>query len=112
MRLSWPRDDDKRRAIIGHFPPSVMCARPGTNFFFINTAGQDIELYRRLAPQVEHLPEADPSPGLWNQSELRASHMDLVYYCKSKRHPGIDQVYFHSAHCRYSHQSTILPTSR
>jgi hypothetical protein len=72
----------------------MICVRPGTNFFFINTTGQDVELYSRLAPQVEHLPEAEPSPDLWNQSQLKASHMDLVHYCKSQWFSVINQLYF------------------
>jgi hypothetical protein len=94
MRLSWPRDDDKRRAIIGDFPPAMMCGMPGTNFSFINTTSWDVELYSRLASQVEQLPGAEPSPDLWNQSQLGASHMDLVRYCKSKWHPVIHQSNF------------------
>jgi hypothetical protein len=92
MRLSWPRDDDKRRAIIGDFPPAMMCGMPGTNFSFINTTSWDVELYSRLASQVEQLPEAESSPDLWNQSQLGASHIDLVRYCKSKWHPVIHQL--------------------
>jgi hypothetical protein len=87
MRLSWPRDDDKRRAIIGDHPRAMMCGMPGTNFSFINTTWRDVEIYSRLASQVEHLPEAELSPDLWNQSQLGASHIDLVRYCKSKWHP-------------------------
>jgi hypothetical protein len=71
MRLSWPRDDDKRRAIIGDFPPAMMCGMPGTNFSFINTTSWDVELYSR---------------------QLGASHIDLVRYCKSKWHPVIHQL--------------------
>lgn len=87
MRLSWPRDDDKRRTITGDLPPVVMRARPGTNLFFINTTSRDVVLHSRLSPQMEPLPEAETSPDQWRQPQLRASQMDLVHYCKLETAP-------------------------
>ena len=114
MRLSWPRDDDKRRAIMGDLPQVMMRVRPETNLFFINTTWREVELHSRRSLQVEPLPEAEPSSDLWRQPQLRASHMDLVHYCKFETAPCMLLInnIIHLAHHRYPHQSIIPPTSR
>lgn len=114
MRLSWPRDDDKRRAILADLPEVMMRVRPETNLFFINTTLRDVELYSRRSPQVEPLSEAEPSPDLWRQPQLTASHMDLVYYCKFETAPSLLLInnIIHLTYYIYPHQSIIPPTSR
>ena len=87
MRLSWPRDDDKRRAITGGLPLVEMRASPAANLLFINTTWQDIERHNRLLPQMKPLPEREPSPDLWRQPQQSVSHMDLVHYCKLEMPP-------------------------
>ena len=87
MRLSWPRDNDKRRAITGDLPSVATHAIPETSHFFINTTWGDVELHGRLSPQMEPVPEAESSPDLWMQHQLRASHMDLLHYCKLETAP-------------------------
>jgi hypothetical protein len=82
MRLSWPRDGDKRRAITMDLLPLVTRARAGTNPFFINTTWRDVELHTRISPQTNSLPETETSSELWRQPQLSASHMNLVHHCK------------------------------
>jgi len=88
MRLSWPRDDDKKRAIMGDLPQVTMRVRPKTNSFFINTTCRDVELYSHQPPQMEPLPGAEPSLAPYRQPELRASHMELLHYCKFETAPN------------------------
>lgn len=83
MRLSWPRDDDKKRAITMDLPPVVMRARP-TNLFFINTTWRDVELHNDILPHMEPLPEAEAFPNLWRYHQVRTSDTDLIHYCKLK----------------------------
>ncbi len=78
MRLSWPRDNDKKRAMIATLPPGVANRRQNRNLFFINTALRDIELYRSLSPQMQSL---QPIPNL-RQPQQEVNHADLVHYCE------------------------------
>lgn len=80
MRLSWPKDDDTRRAIS---TPLVMRQSVGTNLPFINTTLRDVELYRHLSLQLQPRHLVQPSPDLWKQPQLIADHTDLLHYCKS-----------------------------
>lgn len=113
MRLSWPRDDDKRRAIKGDLPQAMMRVGPETNLFFINTTGRDVELHRRQSPHVEPLPEAEPSLDLWRQPQLTANHIDLVHYCKVERaYLLLIDSCIHLAHYKYPHQFIIPHISR
>ena len=72
---------------MGDLPQVMMRVRPETNLFFINTTWREVELHSRRSLQVEPLPEAEPSSDLWRQPQLRASHMDLVHYCKFETAP-------------------------
>lgn len=82
MRLSWPKDDDKRR-VTSSSPLSALISRnQKTDFSFINTTWSDMELYHH---QESFL---DPIPRLSNLSklpQLSASNMQLVNYCERKK---------------------------
>ncbi|KAK8124427.1 uncharacterized protein PG998_000186 [Apiospora kogelbergensis] len=83
LRLSWPRDGDKKRAMVAGSggPPSVMVSRPQlpAKRFFINTTWQDLEHYHHLYLQTQ--PSqclSSCSPGLWRQPHQLANPMELV----------------------------------
>ncbi|KAK3941283.1 arginine metabolism regulation protein II [Diplogelasinospora grovesii] len=92
LRLSWPRDDDKRRAITGNNAPPVVVSpsqsnqRP-TNLFFVNTTWQDMELYGYLSGQMHPYHLLRSSPKLWRQPQQRVNHADLVHHCKLETVP-------------------------
>jgi hypothetical protein len=80
MRLSWPRNDDKKRAIIVGSPQMIHVRRE-TNPFFVNTTWRDIELHNRQSLRGESLPAPAPFTDLWRPS----NHMDLLHHCKFER---------------------------
>ncbi|KAH8903706.1 hypothetical protein BR93DRAFT_884461 [Coniochaeta sp. PMI_546] len=82
IRLSWPRDGDKRRTITGGSSTAEVHAAEQLNLFFINATCRDIELYRhlsrRIRPPSSNLTQ--PSSYLWGQPQLKADYSDLVHY--------------------------------
>ncbi|RYP75116.1 hypothetical protein DL771_002577 [Monosporascus sp. 5C6A] len=82
MRLSWPRDGDRRRAIVRNdAPPAVMFPSQGsTNRFFINTTCQDLELYHHLSLRMQPFHPAPSTPDSCMQPQLPMDHRDLVHY--------------------------------
>lgn len=81
MRLSWPRQGDKRRAITVDSQPLATSQSQGTNLFFINTTWRDIRLHRYLSSQMQPLHPVPPL-SVWKLPQLREDNMDLVHYCK------------------------------
>ncbi|KAH8683782.1 fungal-specific transcription factor domain-containing protein [Ilyonectria robusta] len=86
LRLSWPRDNDKKRAVTqaSSAPSDSAFLHEWTKIRFINTTLQDIELHRHLSlqalreiqpPHLVHLP-----PKLWRQPQPGLKHMDLVHH--------------------------------
>ncbi|KAM5359067.1 hypothetical protein ACJZ2D_014747 [Fusarium nematophilum] len=88
MRLSWPRDDDKRRAIVAKdVLPVVMPAGQSSHTssnHFINTTWHDITIHRYLSLRVQPYHLVVSSPGLRRQPQQHGSHMDLVHYYLSR----------------------------
>ncbi|KAM3084908.1 hypothetical protein ACMFMG_003353 [Clarireedia jacksonii] len=80
MRLSWPRDDDKKRAIMSDSQRVVMCIKPEINKFFINTNSRDVKLHGGISQHVEPLLGIELPRVLSTYPHLKASHMDLVHY--------------------------------
>ncbi|RSL96491.1 hypothetical protein BHE90_007585 [Fusarium euwallaceae] len=81
-RLSWPRDNDNRRAMIANplgVPTNELRERPNT-LFLINTTFNDMELYghRTLRMDLDRL--APISPILANQSQVQVGHASLLHY--------------------------------
>ncbi|KAL4875385.1 fungal-specific transcription factor domain-containing protein [Aspergillus karnatakaensis] len=79
LRLSWPRSDDRRRAVVcNSAPPS-----PGqvSNARFIHTSHWDIELHYRLtgSPLVRNVSLLSV-PVSWSPSKLQALDSDLLQY--------------------------------
>ncbi|KAI1187216.1 fungal-specific transcription factor domain-containing protein [Nemania serpens] len=93
LRLSWPRDNDKRRAIRVTVPMTGKWTRQRTSRGqFINATFQDIELFRYLmVPGVSNPPSAGgrPSPKLWSQPRSDVTHMELVYYFRDAAHRSL-----------------------
>jgi hypothetical protein len=84
MRLSWPKDNDKRRAVVRDdvLPTMESSAQKSTNLPFINTTWQDVEMHYHLSLRKQPFYVASSSPGPWRSSGLQANHMELVRYCK------------------------------
>ncbi|OLN90044.1 Arginine metabolism regulation protein II [Colletotrichum chlorophyti] len=85
LRLSWPRNDDKRRAITANNAPLaatslIQSSQRSTNLTFVNTTWQDMELYGYLAGQTRPHHLLRSFPNLWRQPRQQVSHMDLVHY--------------------------------
>lgn len=81
-RLSWPRDNDKRRSILGESPPVMRHTTRHSDIFFVNATCRDIELYRHLSRKLTPPRSVQHFPGLWGRPHLRADYSDLVNYCK------------------------------
>lgn len=86
LRLSWPRDNDRRRAIVSK-PPRPSHSAPTSadqisEARFVHTSHWDIELYNNLAASSDArtLPLLDV-PIIWDPSDLDISDRDLLDYC-------------------------------
>ncbi|KZL82129.1 hypothetical protein CI238_07580 [Colletotrichum incanum] len=79
MRLSWPKDYDKKRAITGHSPPGVIYPSREAGLF-INTTWRDMELYRNtsLSVQPPHLVQAASSLRVQPRSDV--NHTGLIQH--------------------------------
>ncbi|KAI1336224.1 fungal-specific transcription factor domain-containing protein [Xylariaceae sp. FL0016] len=79
FRLSWPKDNDRRRAIIG--VPSVTIAQVTHGHRFIHTSFKDVELYQYMSLQSMTKPPeiTEPIIKLWKQPYSTQTHMDLIY---------------------------------
>ncbi|GKT90206.1 hypothetical protein Ct61P_08056 [Colletotrichum tofieldiae] len=86
LRLSWPRPDDLRRAVVSESAPrspSFPTAGHISDARFVHTSNWDIELYHSLKSAV---PVRNLSllgvPIFWNPSKLEALDRDLLeYFC-------------------------------
>lgn len=91
MRLSWPRDNDKKRAATAGSPPMALSRSRIAKLFFVNTTWQDMELYHHQNPmQPLHLVPA--APKLCGQHHLEVDHIDLIRYCELKTAHAMQSV--------------------
>ncbi|KAI1489090.1 fungal-specific transcription factor domain-containing protein [Biscogniauxia mediterranea] len=87
LRLSWPRANDHRRAVVSKLAPppsSPLTAGRISDARFVHTSHWDIELYHSLTSSVpaRPLPLLDV-PMSWNPSKLEALDRDLFeYFCR------------------------------
>ncbi|EFQ36230.1 hypothetical protein CGRA01v4_04668 [Colletotrichum graminicola] len=82
VRLSWPKNNDRKRAITGISPLAVKC--PSRRFdLFVNTTSQDVELYRNAPLPTQPLQPAQPGPSLSMQPPSDRSHADLIQHFQS-----------------------------
>ncbi|KAH6888442.1 fungal-specific transcription factor domain-containing protein [Thelonectria olida] len=90
LRLSWPRDGDKKRAITGTSPEARsrgIVVRLGTDLAFVNTTWRDIELHRHLSLQTAMRPLRLVQPTLLSrQPQSIVKHVDLVQYFHEDAH--------------------------
>ncbi|KAI8716162.1 Zn(2)-C6 fungal-type domain-containing protein [Fusarium sp. LHS14.1] len=81
-RLSWPRDNDNRRAMVAtplDIPTNESREKPNT-LFLINTTFNDMELYSHRTSRM-YLDRLVPfSPMLPNRSQVQAEHTCLLQY--------------------------------
>ncbi|KAF2972199.1 hypothetical protein GQX73_g1501 [Xylaria multiplex] len=90
LRLSWPRDNDKRRAIRATLP--VTSKRAQARYLgynpFINTTSQDVEFYHRLSlpGTTKPLRSTPPSLNLWRSPQSEVAHTDLLHYFRDAAH--------------------------
>ncbi|KAI0972452.1 fungal-specific transcription factor domain-containing protein [Xylaria arbuscula] len=90
LRLSWPKDNDRRRAIRATVPTTGSQTRTqyqGDNSL-INTTSQDIELYQYLSSfdVLKSQRRAISSPKLWRNPQSEMTHMELLYYFREAAH--------------------------
>ncbi|KAK1948680.1 hypothetical protein LY78DRAFT_535565, partial [Colletotrichum sublineola] len=86
LRLSWPRPNDARRAVVSESAlssPSLSVAGTISDARFVHTSSWDIELYYTLkssAPRRK-LPLLS-GPTFWNPYKLEGLDLDLLqYFC-------------------------------
>ncbi|KAJ3541913.1 hypothetical protein NM208_g4379 [Fusarium decemcellulare] len=82
LRLSWPRPNDKKRAIMGKPVQGPMRAGQGSGNFFINTTWWDVNLYRQLSQPTVMQPTYPVLPALNKVRHLQqgADYSDLLQY--------------------------------
>ncbi|KAI0543413.1 fungal-specific transcription factor domain-containing protein [Xylaria curta] len=93
FRLSWPRENDKKRAIVSVLP--VDCAqirnRNLSSNHFINTISQDIEFYSHMSCPVtlKALDSDLPNAKLWRQPQSEVTQMELIHYFRDAAHESL-----------------------
>lgn len=113
MRLSWPRGDDKRRAMTANnTSPLLVNSNPSeqfpTNLFFVNTTSKDMEMYGYLSGQRYPSLLIQPFAKLLRQPQHQVKHMDLVHHCKWLSH-SINECLRTKYRSSPMHQFKILP---
>ncbi|KAK2014469.1 hypothetical protein LZ32DRAFT_657304 [Colletotrichum eremochloae] len=84
IRLSWPKDNDGKRAITGSSPPAVVYPYLSSgSHLFVNTTSQDIELYRDAPLSAKSLHPVQPCPSLRAQPQSDTSHAGLIQHFQS-----------------------------
>ncbi|KAK8041776.1 hypothetical protein PG993_006299 [Apiospora rasikravindrae] len=85
VRLSWPRPNDKKRAIVAKdVVPSIQHSglKGAAGRSFINTTWQDVERYHHLSAQAQTSQLVYTSspcfPEFWDHSKHHASHLELI----------------------------------
>ncbi|KAI1778172.1 fungal-specific transcription factor domain-containing protein [Hypoxylon cercidicola] len=86
VRLSWPRNDDKRRATTGVSPPVALSPSQMVRHSFINTTWRDMELYHHLNLRTRPLHLVQTSPKLYRQPHIGANDMELVKHFHDSAH--------------------------
>ncbi|KAH6949232.1 fungal-specific transcription factor domain-containing protein [Fusarium avenaceum] len=92
-RLSWPKDNDKKRAILCDSASHVVFSPNTRNIpdklFFINTVRQDVELYQCSSLQTHQRHTLMSSPKSLKPPQLRAGQNDLFQYFHDKAHASL-----------------------
>ncbi|KAI1750036.1 fungal-specific transcription factor domain-containing protein [Xylaria castorea] len=109
FRLSWPRENDKKRAIVSVLPVARAPIRTQhlSSNPFINTISQDIEFYRHLSSPgtLKALNPGPPNAKLWSQPQLEVTDMELIHYFRDAAHQSLATFNPTMSHIR----DTIIP---
>ncbi|KAI0189797.1 fungal-specific transcription factor domain-containing protein [Xylaria flabelliformis] len=93
LRLSWPRENDKKRAIVSVLPVDHTQIRQQhlNSEHFINTISQDIEFYSHLSCPVtlKALDPGLPRVKLWSQPQSDVTQMELIHYFRDAAHESL-----------------------
>lgn len=84
MRLSWPKDGNRKRAIMEPSVPAVIWKSQRISPFFINTTSNDVEDFHRSSLKVPLLNVTSPAMDLWRQPRKELEATVLLDYCKLK----------------------------
>lgn len=91
LRLSWPREDDKRRAMTGTNAPPVLVSpsqsgQTSSDVLFVNTTWQDMKVYGYLSGRRPPSLLLRPFSRLWRQPQQQVKHLDLVHHFQNFAH--------------------------
>ncbi|KAI1497640.1 fungal-specific transcription factor domain-containing protein [Biscogniauxia marginata] len=83
LRLSWPRANDRRRAVVSKSSPLPLTVGQVSDVRFVHTSHWDIELYHSLTSSVPMRPlPLLGVPMFWNPSKMESLDRDLFeYFC-------------------------------
>ena len=83
MRLSWPKANDRRRAMLGGAPPAKAKADgdSATPLRIINTSAWDIEIHHYLTSSGLNINPIVPRPLSWSPVKSDTDYK-LLQYCK------------------------------
>ncbi|KAI0150262.1 fungal-specific transcription factor domain-containing protein [Xylariaceae sp. FL1272] len=87
-RLSWPRGNDKKRAITGPSPARRRVPNPCEGHLYVHTVFSDVEVYRQLSMRkaVRNPDIRQHNPRLLRQPQQKIKHADLVFYFHDAGH--------------------------
>ncbi|KAJ3578276.1 hypothetical protein NPX13_g2299 [Xylaria arbuscula] len=87
LRLSWPRDNDRKRAMRADLPTAITPAQLRYNLL-INTTFQDIEFYQYLSLPDVPKPQRSSlsSPRLLGSPQSEVPQSELLYYFREAAH--------------------------
>ncbi|KAI0120973.1 fungal-specific transcription factor domain-containing protein [Xylariales sp. AK1849] len=82
LRLSWPRANDRRRAVVSKSPPPPTAGQI-SDARFVHTSHWDFELYHSMTSSVPvRTLSLLKEPTIWNPAKLEALDRDLFeYFC-------------------------------
>ncbi|KAF3801375.1 hypothetical protein GCG54_00005531 [Colletotrichum gloeosporioides] len=92
IRLSWPRQNDRKRAITVKITQDIVnfpSRRESGKAVFLNTFGQDLEEYGYRAGESRLSRPLEPSPKLRLQPHQQIHHMDLIYHFHNFAHVSL-----------------------
>ncbi|KAI1819499.1 fungal-specific transcription factor domain-containing protein [Xylaria intraflava] len=89
LRLSWPKANDRRRAVVGASPPENHAAgrkdRPTSETQFVHISLSDVEMHHHMTVRRSAditTPPALTVPLPWNPQKLKVGDKDLLDYFK------------------------------
>ncbi|KAK8139352.1 hypothetical protein PG984_002732 [Apiospora sp. TS-2023a] len=96
LRLSWPRDNDRKRAIVRKdalLLAESTGAKGSAGCFFINTTWQDVELYNHFTRHDQPVRHASSCISShresWGEPKYETSHLELLRHFYDSAYCGI-----------------------